>query len=95
MPIAKPFRVRDQTALRRAIERDGMCLWGLVSQDGCSAGLDPHHIVTRGAGGNDELTNLITLCRKHHDQAQAYKIPANDLRAVLTRFYGYRYEEAK
>lgn len=27
---------------------------------------DPHHLQTIGAGGGDELTNLIALCRAHH-----------------------------
>jgi hypothetical protein len=32
-----------------------------------TAGLDPHHVIYKGAGGRDELTNLLTLCRKCHD----------------------------
>jgi hypothetical protein len=27
---------------------------------------DPHHVKTRGAGGQDHLDNLMPLCRKHH-----------------------------
>ncbi len=27
---------------------------------------DPHHIVTIGAGGDDSLSNLVSLCRTHH-----------------------------
>lgn len=27
---------------------------------------DPHHYRTRGAGGGDELTNLMALCHPHH-----------------------------
>jgi hypothetical protein len=29
---------------------------------------DPHHYKTRGAGGDDSLENLISLCRKHHNE---------------------------
>jgi hypothetical protein len=29
---------------------------------------DADHLKTRGAGGGDELTNLIPLCRCHHAQ---------------------------
>lgn len=28
-----------------------------------------HHITTRGAGGGDEFTNLLPVCRQHHDHA--------------------------
>lgn len=35
------------------------------------AGLHPHHMVYRSAGGTDDLKNMITLCwnchRQHHD----------------------------
>lgn len=27
---------------------------------------DPDHLRSRGAGGGDELSNLLALCRKHH-----------------------------
>lgn len=27
---------------------------------------DPHHVKSRGAGGTDEMENLIPLCRRHH-----------------------------
>jgi 5-methylcytosine-specific restriction endonuclease McrA len=29
--------------------------------------LDPHHVIFKSAGGEDILTNLLTLCRKCHD----------------------------
>lgn len=28
---------------------------------------DPHHVTTVGAGGKDEPTNVMPLCRRHHD----------------------------
>lgn len=28
--------------------------------------VEPHHVVSRGAGGGDSLTNLMPLCREHH-----------------------------
>ena len=31
-------------------------------------GCDPHHIKTVGSGGDDSLTNVIPLCRKHHTE---------------------------
>jgi hypothetical protein len=89
----KKMRVIDPLAILAARRRDGCCLYGLVAQDGCVPGFDAHHIDFRGAGGNDALENIICLCRKHHDQAQARRIPASMLREVLTRFYDYSYED--
>jgi len=93
MEKLKDERTIDPQVLLAAKERDGYCLWGLVKKDGCSAGLDPHHIQTRGSGGDDDLRNLICLCRKHHDEAHARRISPEELRGVLARFYGYVYEE--
>jgi hypothetical protein len=76
-------------------QRDGdICLYGIIKKDGCQGPKSVHHIVTRGAGGSDVRENLITLCQKHHDLAQCYKIAVVELRAILTRFFNYHYEEA-
>lgn len=32
---------------------------------------DPAHLRSRGAGGGDELWNLIPLCRPHHSEQHA------------------------
>lgn len=29
---------------------------------------EPHHVTTRGAGGGDEVQNLMPLCREHHTE---------------------------
>ena len=71
--------------------RDGVCLYGLIKKDGCVGGLSVHHIKTRGSGGHDVPENLITLCQKHHNMAQAYQIPVAELHAILTKFFGYVY----
>lgn len=34
----------------------------------CGQKADPHHIKSRGAGGNDVDWNLIPLCRFHHTE---------------------------
>jgi hypothetical protein len=73
-------------------KRDGYCIAGLFLKDGCSGGLDAHHIDSRGSGGEDVLTNLIDLCRRHHQDAEAKRITKADLRGFLTRLYGYQYE---
>lgn len=34
----------------------------------CTGDIDPHHIKSRGAGGDDVEENLIPLCREHHTE---------------------------
>lgn len=31
-------------------------------------GADLHHLFSRGAGGSDDATNLMPLCRAHHSE---------------------------
>jgi len=50
---------------------------------------DVHHIVTRGAGGDDDLANLICLCRECHNNAG--KIGKQLFREILSFYYGYIY----
>lgn len=33
----------------------------------CAGPLDPHHAVKRSLGGSNHPSNLICLCRRHHD----------------------------
>jgi hypothetical protein len=44
----------------------------------CFGPLDPHHVVSRGAGGGDE--QVVTLCRRHHDICHDLKTKAFDER---------------
>lgn len=39
-----------------------------------SHNLDPHHVIYRSAGGEDMACNLITLCRKCHDDIHGGRI---------------------
>ncbi len=39
-----------------------------------SNGLDPHHVIYRSAGGKDTADNLLTLCRKCHDDIHAGRL---------------------
>lgn len=55
--------------------------------------LHPHHLQTRGAGGDDDLTNLITLCPAHHDLVHTGVIPLEVLQSIMTKLYGYPYDE--
>jgi 5-methylcytosine-specific restriction endonuclease McrA len=36
--------------------------------------LDPHHVVHRSAGGEHALWNLLTLCRKCHEDEHAGRL---------------------
>jgi 5-methylcytosine-specific restriction endonuclease McrA len=91
VPSPKPHTFRDPKITKKAIARDGVCLYGLIYQDGCLGPLDGHHIKFRGAGGADAPENVISLCRRHHDLAQARRITSKVLRDLLTRFHGYEY----
>lgn len=56
-----------ETLRYRALERDGY----RCRADGEHGGrLSVHHIRPLRAGGRDEPDNLITLCRKHHEEAE-------------------------
>ena len=94
-PAPKTKRIEDPKVLEYVVQRrDGCCMWGLTHPGvygSCSAGLDPHHIINRGAGGDDAKENLITLCRHHHDLAQARRITVEDLHDILSKWYGYLY----
>lgn len=88
------MHVVDSTAKRRVrTKRDGACLYGLIHKDGCSAGLDAHHLIPEGVGGPDVDENLISLCRKHHTLAEAGKIQAAELRRILTYYFDYQYDD--
>ena len=87
-------RIENLEILRWVVnERDRVCLYGLIENDPCRFGLDPHHITKRSEGGDDVPCNLITLCRKHHDMAEANRITRQKLREILTYIYGYQYGE--
>ena len=94
-PAPKPKQTKDRRVLDYIVNRrDGTCLWGLFHPGmagACSAGLDPHHIVHRGAGGGDTYENVITLCRMHHTAIHNGLIQDQDLYDILSRQYGYKY----
>lgn len=92
-PFPKKVRIHDPKLLRRIVtERDGTCMYGVHHPGNCSLGKHPHHIINRGAGGDDSLENVITLCPKHHNDAHNKRITLEELRAILTEHYGYRYQ---
>lgn len=51
-----------------------------------------HHINPRGMGGSktkDDILNLMKLCRKHHDMAEAEQFEADALAAFHKGFIKY------
>lgn len=102
-PAPKPKKKRKGRAVRRdrgvaqaARDRDGYCLYGLLYRDGCVTGYAPHHITSFGSDPRgDVLENLVCLCQKHHNDAEARIIPAIKLRGILYHFYGYGPDEDK
>lgn len=88
------MRIENKALLEWVVnERDKTCLYGFWHSNECRFGLDPHHIVKRSASGGDTAENVITLCRKHHDMAEANLIKAGELREILKEIYGYDYED--
>ena len=35
------------------------------------ANADRHHLITKGAGGTDDPSNILYLCREHHSEVHA------------------------
>lgn len=74
-----------QAALReQCFDRDDWTCRARISPD-CTPGrnLHPHHVLPRGRGGRDELSNLVTLCAACH--ARAHAAPADARRAGWLR----------
>ena len=92
-PKPKPVaRVKSREIIDYVlVKRDGVCMWGLSTGETCTAGLDPHHIKSKGSGGDDAVENLITLCRGHHNDAHSGKIRRGKLRSVLEWYHSYVY----
>jgi len=82
-----------QTVYEQVIERDqGAC------QDCGRAAEDIHHVIPRGWFGKhgkadaEAVSNLICLCRAHHEQAHTKAARHRHL-ALLRESHGYSYSE--
>lgn len=71
----KPKRIKDESALG-TIRKMKCIVCGLVAE--------PHHIKSRGAGGDDTIENLLPLCRIHHTEIHTIGLKAFKLK------YGFR-----
>ncbi len=60
----------------------------------CRINLEVHHIVPRSQGGLDEPENLITLCRKHHNQVTDGILSEVKLLTALKNKIGFRWQKA-
>lgn len=66
------------------LERDGNTCQHCGYQ-GPSNYMDVHHIIPVRYGGSSKLSNLITLCRKCHNNADRRRIPRKDLINQVSR----------
>jgi 5-methylcytosine-specific restriction enzyme A len=66
-------RIRDSAAWQhtraQARARDRGCVYR--HEGACSGRLEVHHIVPLEQGGTNQLDNLVTVCRAHHEKAEA------------------------
>lgn len=76
--IPKPRRIVDPQAIKAA--RKPYCeycgKWGYT---------EVHHIKTRGSGGDDVPSNLVSLCRACHDKAHRGLISKRELKEIVER----------
>jgi hypothetical protein len=89
--MAKRTARQRQEFKAMLLQRDGRCLVCGVSIDEDT--INPHHITTKGAGGDDRPENGISLCQGCHVAVHnGHHSPAS-LRWILKLTYHYPYDE--
>ena len=73
MMFPKPTRIRDKK-LYYAYKKD------YCEYCGATHWLERHHIIKRSQMGGDEHSNLIILCKNHHDMAHRGELSKAELR---------------
>lgn len=76
-PPPKPPSPEWVTNRKAARERDGSCQarkYDIATR--CDGALHIHHIRPRSVGGGHEMSNLMLLCRLHHEWAHSHQIEA-------------------
>ena len=63
------MKKRNQTLKRKTFERDNFTCQKCKTQDKTGRDLEAHHIIPLCFGGEDNLSNLITLCTDCHHYA--------------------------
>ena len=83
------FKPVDPHLRSEVMARDGGCVARrLIPSVACGGRLDPHHIVIKGMGGRkrpDVASDLITLCRMHHDWVHLHRPEATRLGLLAWR----------
>lgn len=90
--LKKPERIRSQQTIQQIRkEAEHRCQYeDPVTGEVCDhpAEGEPHHIRTRGAGGDDRRENLILLCGLHHRLVHDGQIDRNVLVRIVARREG-------
>lgn len=95
--MSKPTRIRSQATLRLVRkEAEARCQYvdpasGLTCEQAAEG--EPHHIRTRGAGGEDIRENLVQLCGTHHRAFHDGNIDRNGLIEIVAQREGKLPEE--
>jgi len=55
----KTKRIENKKLLKEIREKENCLICGAPNPD-------PHHLISKGAGGDDSLSNLVPLCPIHH-----------------------------
>ncbi|MNB79175.1 hypothetical protein D3C75_259020 [compost metagenome] len=95
--LTKPERVHSPQMIQQIREESGhQCEYeDLAANERCNhpAEGEPHHIRTRGAGGEDRRENLIHLCGWHHQLFHGGNLDRNELIAIVAKREGVTPEE--
>lgn len=95
--LTKPERIRSRDNIESIREESGHACEYIdpVTGERCNhpAEGEPHHIRTRGAGGDDRRENLIHLCRWHHRLFHDGNLDRNELIAIVAKREGVTPEE--
>jgi 5-methylcytosine-specific restriction endonuclease McrA len=94
-PVSKKTREGRWLALRTLRKHvlaraKGKCEF--VAGTGHDGPVDCHHVVKRSQGGADDASNLVALCRRHHQDTDR---PFSKTRLVVTPLGAERFEFAE
>ncbi|MDY7989808.1 hypothetical protein UY286_05200 [Paenibacillus polymyxa] len=97
MTLTKPTRIRSREVIQQIRkESEHRCEYmDATTQERCNhpAEGEPHHIRTRGAGGEDRRENLIHLCGWHHRLFHDGNLDRNELIQIVAKREGVAPEE--